>query len=150
MLQPNKKTNRQHGEDESSLIFSGYRHKRRYLCHFRGRELWLPGVLYGALADLAFACLSSGTGVTEMSSVIAFRLRQSIKTSSGIPGDRFIASCGSSAYRLAIHKELIRVDETFFELEKVQLLPMNYFDAFESFGRSDKLRPQETMRSSVS
>ena len=133
MLQRNDTKNCEAGKTTiSDLTFTGHRRKRRYLCRLDGCELWLPGGLYGALADLAYAAMQSDTGAMEVSSVVAFRLRRAIHDACRIDGEQIVESCGSSEYRLAIDLAGVYVDDSFFELKRVQLLPADYFEEFAS------------------
>ena len=120
---------------DRGLVFTGHRLKRRYLCMIDNAQLWLSGVLYASLADLAHARLSSATGATELSSVVAYRLRREINDACGLNGqsigDTLVESCGSSEYRLSLPTKSLLVDESFFELRRVQLLPDPYFTSFE-------------------
>lgn len=134
MLQHKATKNCEAGEEGKATItcltFTGHRRKRRYLCRLDDFELWLPGGLYGALADLAYAAMQTDTGASEVSSVVAFRLRRAIHDVCRIDGEQVVESCGSSEYRLAIELAYVHVDDSFFELKRIQLLPVDYFDEF--------------------
>ena len=75
--------------------------------------------------------MRTDTGASEVSSVVAFRLRRAIHDTCHVQGEQVVESCGSSEYRLAIGLAYIHVDDSFFELKRIQLLPVDYFEEFE-------------------
>ena len=118
-----------------ALVFSGHRRGRRYLVVLEESNIWLPGTLYQSLAELAYAKITSETGLAELPAVVVFRLRGTIEAFSGVDGATVIETAGGSEYRLVTHLREIWVDKTFFMLESTHVLPTEYFSVFQQHCR---------------